>query len=259
MWKGLLSIISIAIVTAMVCLACDGIGGSSSRETRSGLGPRTASTPVFPPLDGPERTFRAEERTDYRELPEFQLPDPDRLPDPSDDEDGAEFRPPESSECPEDWEVLRRPLEGFQVCFPSEWEVDGHGYVSSGADDRWYALGLYRFGEDGHERAHVSIYMTTPYSQPVLYVSECDRAYKVRLDGLAAGLCPDHAGQFPEAKIIAYHVPRGDRDYFLNVVPMMEFDSEAGLYYLDSWSEKDLATGIDIVQSIQFTELPAAP
>ena len=118
---------------------------------------------------------------------------------------------------------------------------------------------MYRYGEDGHESAHVSIYMTTPYSPPAVYVSECEQAYQVKLDGLPASLCPDHAGEFPEAKVIAYHVRRGERDYFINVVPMVEYDSEAGLYHLNSSSEEDEAMGIRIVQSIQFTELPATP
>jgi hypothetical protein len=214
---------------------------------------------VAPPLEGAERTFRAQERTNYRELPEFQLPDPASLPSPSDDQDGPEFQPTETPDCPEDWEVLRRQAEGFEVCYPSDWQVDGHGYVSSGADDRWYSVGLYRFGEGGHERAHVSIYLTNPYSQPFMYVAECEKAYQVTLGGLPASLCPDHPGEFPEAKIIAYHVRQGERDYFVNVVPMVEYDSEARVYHLDSWSKGGEEVGIQIAQSVRFMEPVGTP
>ncbi len=263
MVRGLPLTIAFAAAVSLIGLACDGGGGSSTvgSPEATGAGSPTVvvePSPVFAPMEGPERTFRATERTNYRELPEFHLPDPATLPLPSADEDGPEFRPPETPTCPEGGQMLYRPSEGFQVCYPSGWRIGGHAFVTAGADDRWYALSLSRLGEDGRERAHVSIYVTNPYSQPFLYVADCQQAYQVKLDGRPASLCPDYPGEFPEAKIIAYHVRQEERDYFINVVPTFEYDSDAGRYR-DSWSKGDEAMGIQIAQSFQFMEPVDSP
>lgn len=263
MLRGLPFTVAVAAALSVVGLACDGGGGSSSGATPEATAtdsstPAVEPSPIFAPMEGPDRTFRAEEPTNYREFPQFALPDPASLPVPSADEDGPEFQPPESPSCPHDWEFLFRPVEGFQVCYPSDWQIAGHAYITGGVDERWYAVGLFRFGEDGRELAHVSIYVTSPYSQPFLYVTDCQQAYQVKLDGRLASLCPDHPGEFPEAKIIAYHARRGELDYFINVVPILEYDSDAGRYR-DSWSKEDEAVGIQIAQTFEFIELAESP
>lgn len=263
MVRGLPLTIAVAAAVSLVGVACDGGGGSSTGGTPEATAsdsptPAVEASPIFAPMEGPERTFRPEERTNYRELLEFHLPDPASLPLPSADEDGPEFHPPETPTCPGGGQMLFRPAEGFQVCYPGDWRIGGHAYVTAGVDDRWYAVSLSRFGEDGRERAHVSIYVTNPYSQPFLYVADCQQAYQVKLDGRPASLCPDHPGEFPEAKIIAYHVRQGERDYFINVVPVFEYDSDAGRYR-DSWSKEDEAMGIQIAQGFQFTESVGSP
>jgi hypothetical protein len=252
MAKALLLPLILATFAAVVALSACSDGAP---EVRPGPAPRTTETPVFPPLEGPERTFQAQGRTNYREHPDFQLPDPEDLPEPSGDQDGLEFHPPEKPECPDDWEVLSRPPEGFEICHPEEWAIDGHGLVTLGVDDRWYSVGFYLFGEDDRrERAHVSVYVTQPYSEPALFVKDCEQAYHVTLDGLPASLCPDFLGEFPEAKIIAYHVRRDDHDYFIQVVPLLEYDEEEG-GYLDTWPKDIEETGIRIAQSVHFIEI----
>ncbi len=209
------------------------------------------------PLEGPWRPFHSSERMNYREHPDFQLPDPADLP-PREDVDGLEFQLPDEPECPEDWERLVRPVEGFQICYPPDWTIEVHGYVSRGADDRWYDVGIYRMDPSGLPLIHVSVYVTSPYSQPFMYVAECEQAYRVTLNGVPASICPNFPGQPPEAKIIAYHVRKGDKDYFLNVVPRLEYDaSRQG--YLTRWSREDEETAIGIVQTFLFIEVNVIP
>ena len=78
-------------------------------------------------------------------MPEFQLPVPEDLPAPPEDATGPEFQPPAEPQCPAEWQELRRPAEGFEVCYPEGWSIEGHGYVSAGVEDRWYSVGLFLF------------------------------------------------------------------------------------------------------------------
>jgi hypothetical protein len=219
----------------------------------SGLSPSPTVRAIAPPLEGPSRGAAATERTNYRELPEFQLPVPEDLPAPPEGATGPEFQPPAEPQCPEDWQELVRPAEGFKICYPEGWSIEGHGYVSSGAEDRWYSLGLFLF-EDAAELAHVSIYVVNPYAKPITYTRDCDQAYRVTFARETAVLCPDYAGEFPEAKIIAYHVRKGDLDYYVNVVPQFQYDA-ASQIYLDTWSQDAEQTGIRIAHTFQFMEI----
>ena len=254
-----------AVLLVAVGAACGGSGGKDSVATPSPTGatpdegddvvPQVSPSALFPPLEGPERTFRPRERTNYREHPDFQFPDPNDLPAPSDAQQGREFRPPESPNCPEGWEVYARPDDGFRICHPSDWRVDSEGYVNVGVDDKWFSVGLFRYAADGRQSAHVSVYVSTPFSQPATYLIACDQAYQVVIDGMPASLCPDFPGESPEAKVIAYHIRRGIRDYFINVVPYFEFDSAAE-GYLTTWRQDDEETAIQIAHSFEFLELP---
>jgi hypothetical protein len=130
--------------------ACAGGGGAKPTPTAT-LGPGlvplplTAATPIGPPLEGPPLGPAASERTNYRDLAGFQLPAPQSLPEPPDSATGQEFRPPAEPRCPEDWRQLQRLTEGFKICHPETWSIQGNGYVSAGFEDRWYSLGLYLF------------------------------------------------------------------------------------------------------------------
>jgi hypothetical protein len=177
------------------------------------------------------------------------------LPEPGGDQDGPEFHPPETPTCPDDWELLDRPLEFFKICFPKDWQIDGHGYVTAGFDDRWYSVGLFNFLEDGSQSAHVSIYMLRPFSRPPqLFIKECDQAYRVVLDGQDAALCADVPGVFPEARIVHYFVSVDDRWTLINVVPYFEKDPETGAY-TDQFSEEDFQLAIQIAQTIDFYDI----
>ena len=211
---------------------------------------------ITPPLEGPARGPGATKRTNYRKLSEFRLPAPEDLPEPPDSATGPEFHPPAEPQCPKDWKKLERPAEGFRVCYPEGWSIEGHGYVSVGVEDRWYSLGLFLFQGDA-ELAHVSIYVINPYARPFTYTRDCDQAYRVTFAGEAAVLCADHPGQSPEAKIIAYHVRMGDLDYFINVVPRFQREADSGTY-LKTWSKDAEATGIEIAQTVQLME-PVTP
>ncbi len=267
-----LALIAVLAVVALVTAAC-GSGTGSQEDDVDSPGSPTASptddpaptltaipsTPtgsvIFPPFEGPTRSFRAEERINYREHPAFQFPNPEDLPVPPDELEGLEFHPPETPDCPLDLELLVRPSQGFRVCYPKEYKIDGHGYVTALVDDRWYSLGLFGLDQDDRESVHVSIYVTNAYSQPFTYVINCETAYQVTIDGQPATLCPDHPGEFPEVKIIAYHIRMGDLDYFIQVVPQFDFDDEAN-EYLTTWSQEAEETAIRIVHSFQFIEIP---
>ena len=258
-------LVLLAVAGGLLAAACGGGGGQETTPVPgttdtpatatpdSGLSPSPAARRISPPLEGASRGVAAAERTNYRDLKEFQLPVPEELPPPPEGVAGPEFQPPAEPQCPEDWQELVRPAEGFRVCYPEGWGIDGHGYVSSAAEDRWYSLGLFLF-QDTADAAHVSIYAVNPYAKPITYTRDCDQAYRVTFAGEPAALCPDHPSEFPEAKIIAYHVRRGDLDYYINVVPMFQYDATSQTY-LDTWSQDAEATGIRIAHTLQFTEL----
>ena len=245
-------------VLLVVGIACGG-GGQGSQAT-----PTVVPTPEFiaapspeterldPPFEGPPRDY-PKERTNYREEAAYQLPDPAFLPEPEDSE-RPEFQFPDPPECPEGWERMTRGLERFRICHPPDWTIEGHGYVTRGWDDRWYAVSFFRMDPEGVPLFHVSVYVTGPFSPPTTYVAQCDEAYRVTLSGAAASVCPDYPGELPEAKIIAYHLRDGDLDYFLNVVPRFPYDDERG-GYLTHWSKKDEETAFAILRSFELIEV----
>ena len=233
--------------------ATDTPAASATATSDSGLATSPADRRSGPPLEGASRGAAASERTNYRELDEFRLPEPEELPPPPEGATGPEFQPPVEPQCPEGWQELSRPAEGFRVCHPEGWSIDGHGYVSAGAEDRWYSLGLFLL-QDAAEVAHVSIYVVNPYAKPITYTRDCDQAYRVTFAGDPAALCPNQTGEFPEAKIIAYHVRRGDLDYYINIVPQFQYDATSQTY-LDNWSQDAEATGIRIAHTLQFMEI----
>jgi hypothetical protein len=215
--------------------------------------PTTVSRERTPPLEGPIQRLPTL-RTNYREDPDFQFPNPADLPIAGPDIEGAQVDHSSPSGCPVGWERLVRPREGFEICYPGDWIIDGHGYVTAGADDRWYSLGIFRLvGDDSVESAHVSVYVMGPYSRPFTYVLSCEKAYQVTLAGELASFCPDHPGEFPEVKIMAYHLRQGDRDYFIQVVPHFTW-SEQTKEYLDVWSKEDEETAIRIVHTLQLVD-----
>ena len=260
-------LVLLAVAGGLLAAAC---GGGEGRETTpvpaatdTPAAPTTATpeaevspfptAKLNPPLEGPSRGPSGTERTNYRELEEFQLPVPEDLPAPPKEATSPEFQPPLEPQCPEDWQEVVRIAEGFRVCYPESWSVEGSGHVYAGVEDRWFSLGLFLF-EDAAEVAHVSIYVINPYAKPITYTRDCDQAYRVTFAGEPASLCPDHPGEFPEAKIIAYHVRRGDLDYYINVVPKFEYDATSQTY-LDTWSQDAEVTGIRIAHTLQFMEL----
>lgn len=257
----------------MLLVACNG-GGDGSPSPGSAASPVPTTEPdstpeatpgatgtavqsdghlFTPPLEGPARGAAAQEETNYWELSEFQLPEPQDLPEPPEDADAPEFSPPAEAECPADWEELSRPGEKFSICYPEDWRIDGHGYVTAGVEERWYSVGMFLLDGDV-QKAHVSVYVISPYARPFTYTRDCEQSYRLTLAGEPAALCPDFPGEGPEARIIAYHVRRGERDYYVNVVPYFEFDEEEGTY-LDTVSEEAEATAIEIAHTFRFIGL----
>ncbi len=256
----------IALAAAMILAAAcggddSGSGGtpgaaiSGTATSPPGLAalPRPSIGPVTPPMEGPARPNAATTRTDYRGLADFSLPTPEDLQEPPSDADGAEFHPPSEPTCPEGWEILQRPIEGFQICYPEEWVIDGHGYVSAAAEERWYSVGFF-LRRDGAEVAHVSVYVVNPFAMPFTYTRDCKEAYRVMFAGEQAVLCPDLPGVLPEVKIITYHIRKGDLDYYVNVVPKFSYDFGAGRY-LDQWDKEAEAMAIQIAQTFQLTPI----
>ena len=254
--KKALSLSTLVLTMAAAVVACSGGDGLRPTVTPGTPPPDLA---FAPPFEGPERASVSQRRTNYREEPDFQLPSPDTLSEPPRGTSGPEFRPPEEPQCPQSWNTLSRPREGFSICYPDPWIIEGHGYVTAGADDRWYSVGLFLFDGD-LEAAHVSIYITNPYARPFLYTRECEQAYRVAFVGEPAVLCPDYPGVSSEARIIAYHLRRGDLDYFVNVVPHYEYDAQA-FRYLDAPAEEVEARAIQIAHTFNLIEItePSPP
>lgn len=247
--------LSVSVLTTATLLACSGGDGDNGDGPSPSPASPTAIQPdnlrnLFPPLEGPERPV-AREAVNYRQDAEFDLPDPADLPAlPS---GLSSLGPPEDPVCPDGWVNFERPLEAFRLCYPDPYVIEGHGFVTAGAEERWYAVGFFDF--DGEvELGHVSVYVTGPFSRPFLYVAECDQAYQVTIGGTAASVCPDYDGRGDE-KIIAYHVRVGDLDYFVNAVPA-QADASASL----TTGDEIESTLLQIVHSFELLEpLATAP
>lgn len=253
--KGAAALALLALIAATAAVACGGGGkGSSSGSATPAASGASSPTPVTPPLEGPPRTTVSQKRTNYRDDPNYQLPGPDGLPSGS-DQDGQIYHPPANPQCPQGWKTLERPTEGFTICYPDPWTIQGYGYVSAGFDDRWLSVGIFLYKGDA-QVAHVSVYVTNAYAQPFLYTKDCKQDYQVTFAGEQAVLCPDHPGVAPEVQISTYHIRKNDLDYFVNVVPHYDFDPASGKY-LDSWDKSAAATAVQIAQTFQFIPLVA--
>ena len=250
-----------AVISAMTLLgACGGDddgGGtpSSSASAGSSTPTGTPSDQIAPPLEGPDRGPAATERTDFRESEEWKLPSPDGVLPVPDDKKDAIYHPPSEPECAADWQSLVRPSEGFSICYPSDWQTAGYGYVTAGQEDRWFSVGLVKFTNDKRDEqdAHVSVYVIPRYARPMTYTRDCPLPYNLTFAGSPAVICPEFPGQGSEKYIVSYHIRRGDLDYFVQVVPYDGGSSDA----LDTAVEIAHTFKLIDVQTPQPTEAPA--
>lgn len=252
---------------ALLVAACggdddgNGDGGGNGTSTAS---PADSASPVdtdgadrpvdpfSPPLEGPGRGDPPSELTDFREEPDWQLPEPGNVPEPEGNEDPV-LNPPKEPVCPEDWERLRRPSEGFEICYPGGWAIDGHGYVNSQNEERWYSVGVFNAPdvEAGQQLAHVSVYVIPQFSRPFRYTIDCPQPYATTLSGEPAVVCPEFPPLHPEASIVSYHVFREDFDYFVNIATYYEWNENDG-EYTDEVNEEAAAMAIQIAHSFEF-------
>lgn len=244
-----LLVLAFLLLLASLSAVC---GGGSGDDDAKIATPTPSRGVLVPPLEGGDQPVGTSERTNFREHPEYQLPAPEDLPRPPDDTEGPEFYPPKEPECQEDWLQFSRSAEGFVICYPAGWEVDGAGYVTRPYQDRWYSGGVFLF-KDGVQAAHVSVYTFNNYSLPYDYTRDCQQPYAVTLAGQPAVLCPDYPGLFPEERIVSYHVRTEMFDYLVNAVPYFTYDADSGSYR-DS-VDSDLAQlAIEVAHSFQLTE-----
>jgi hypothetical protein len=257
--------LTLLVALAVACTSSGGGQGTPSGGTPSGntsgasppaLAPFATPRPFSPPLETAPEGPAVSGRVNYWEDPAWQLPKPGDLPEPPDTAEGAEYQPPAEPTCPEGWELHDRQTEQFKLCFPPDWQIDGHGYVSlANQDDRYYSVGFFDMLPNGLQRAHVSVYATVPFSQPSLIMQKCEQAYQVVLAGKAAALCPDFPGDVPEGRIIQYFIPLNYHFVFVTVVGYREYD-EATSSFKDSVYEDALQTAIQIAQTIEFYDSP---
>jgi hypothetical protein len=244
-----------ASLAAVVVLS--GCGGGDDGDTPSpsaGTSPDASGSPTQapgvrsgPPLEGPDRGPAATEKTDFREDPEWQLPEPGGL-SPAPEDDDPIFSPPEDPLCPEGWTQKDKPSNGFGICYPADWEILGEGYVTAGAEDRWYSIGLFLFpggDETADPLAHVSVYAIPSGARPMTYTRDCPKPYSIKFAGQDAVICPEFPDVAPREDFTSYHVRRGDTDYFIQVVPY-----EGG-------SEDDREMAIEIAHTFNLLEQPS--
>ena len=235
----------------LAAIGCTGSGGDGETPTASPQPLPTADPllTILPPLEGPapEITPRAG-RTNYWEHPDYQFPDLATLPDPPAEAEGAEFQPPQTPQCPEEWQRWQRTGEGFNICYPEEWQPAGVGYLTAGQNDRYYTVGFVLL-KDGVQAAHVSVYVMGSYSRPQELLLRCDEVYKVTISGQPAALCADAPRAYPEARIVQYWIPRENSWVFLNAVAYLDYDPDTDSYG-DSFSEENLDKAIEIAHSI---------
>lgn len=230
--------------------------GSDASPTIS-IAPTPGGDPLVPPLEGTEVGPPVTEMTDWREEPDWQMPEPEDVPAADDPEDPA-LNPPAEPTCPTDWILINRPTEGFTICYPPNWVVGSHGFVSSANESRWYSLGLFDFAdpENQIQRAHVSVYAFPQFARPVRYIIDCPDPLSVTLSGIPAVVCRDYPGLNPEANIISYHVYRGGLDFFLNIVSYYRYEDGE---YTDTVDQEALDTAIQVAQTVKFIPVVALP
>ncbi|MEX2390965.1 MAG: hypothetical protein WD904_05150 [Dehalococcoidia bacterium] len=242
-----LALAASALLIATACGDDDGGNTQTPSSKQASGSPGVPPTPaptldgLIPPLEGPPRDLAPVERTDFRELPEWQLPRPQGMPTPPADALRPEYAPPVEPECPDDWAKISRPTESFELCYPAPWVVGGHGYVSAGNEERWYSVGIVLF-DGAAQTAHVSVYAFPRFSRPVRYTIDCPQAYALTVAGHDAVLCPDYPPTPPETRLISYNILFQDIDYFVNVVSY------------EGAPDETLATAIAIAQTFRFLE-----
>jgi hypothetical protein len=261
-WRTAAAASLVVLVIAFTACGGDDDDGSTNNGSPTATGSTpviTPGDPVAPPLEGPGRGEAPTELTDYRELPEWQLPSPDEVPPPPQEEaDNRLFNAPAEPSCPDDWEVLARPTEGFKICHPGDWTIAGFGNVAQANEANWVSAGIFRFIDASQQGqlAHVSIYVIPQFARPFRYTIDCEQPYSVTFAGEPSVICPDFPGVSPEATIASYHVFRENLDYFVQIVPyFLEEDGEV----TDEIDEAAYETAIDIAHTFQFTPVAATP
>ena len=249
----------LAVVTLAGCgddddAPADGSGTPSASESA----PASATTPpnpVVPPMEGPDRQGGVTEETDFRADPAWRAPAPDDVPAADDPADPV-LNPPADPECPAEWTLIQRPVEGFQICHPADWTVAGHGYVSSANEAQWYSVGIFDFLDEtqAQQRAHVSIYVIPQFAQPFRYTLDCEAPLSLTFGGEPAVVCPDFPAESPEARIISYHAFREDLDYFVQVVPYFEYDADSDSY-TDELNQEAFDLALQIAHTFEFTPI----
>jgi hypothetical protein len=245
----------LALFAAGLSVACGGSGGDSSATPTVTQSAGATARLIAPPFEGPARA-RVLQREDFRQDADWQMPSPDNLPKPDDTTDPI-LNPPAPS-CPTDWQAIYRTPEGFSVCHPDAWAVDGEGYVSAANQDRWFSVGLFDFTDDSkqHRLAHVSVYAIPPFVEPFRYTIDCPEPKSVTFGGHAAVVCPSFPAVSPEARIISYHVAEGNMDYFVNIVTYFKYDASTGKYTNDT-DDDALNMAVQIADTFQLTQTPS--
>jgi hypothetical protein len=209
-------------------------------------------------MEGPQRAGFVGELEDFREDPAYKLPSPDEEPAPDDSSDPV-LNPPAEPSCPGASQLLDRITEGFNICYPSDWEIPANGYVSSTKEPRWYYVGIFKFPDNSqeHQLAHVSVYVLPKFVRPLTFTRDCPQAYRVTLAGEPAVVCPEFPPVSPEARIISYHVFREDFDYFVNIATYYQYDDAKG-EYTDKTDDAAFQAALQIVGSFHFTPVARA-
>jgi len=255
---------ALALVIAVACGDDDGgIGDSTSTPAATAPGGTGDASPlatptglIAPPLEGPALQPAPATRTDFREEPGWELPQVGDLTAPVDVEDPV-VNPPSDASCPAEWVEHSRLFQGFKICYPEDWTLTGNGYVNAANQDRWYSAGFFDFVSPTQEqqRAHVSVYVMSPFVRPVRYTIDCEEAFAITFAGEPAVVCPDFETSSPEARIVSYHVFQDELNYFVNVVGYFGYDADKGEYSDDIESTAfDLA--LTIAHTFQFQPLP---
>jgi hypothetical protein len=246
-------------VLPLAALACFAACGGSDDDSPSSNTPTPAASPnserSLPPFEGPRREA-AIERRDYRLDPDWALPSPAALPTPAAASDPVLH--PDEHDCPDDWQRLDRPAEGFLICHPPEWPVANAGYVTFPTEERWFGAGIFNFADEAraHELAHVSVYVIPQFARPFRYTIDCADPQRVSLAGQPAVVCASVPVTAPEARIVSYHVSQNNLDYFVNIATYYEFDTATNQYTARTSAEA-LATALEIVGTFQLSAVPS--
>ena len=249
LWKLISGCLLVFALIGVVACGGDDDDGASSTGSPT---PTVAPVPGGGVLEGPGRPGTVNEQTDFREDPNWQLPAPADIP-AADDGDDPIQNPPDEPVCPEGWAEHVRAREGFEICYPADWTIGGHGYNRSANEESWYSVGFFSYpvGDEENQLAHVSVYVVPQYTRPFRYTIDCPQPYSLEFAGEPAVVCPDFPPTEPEARISSYHVFRENLDYFVTVASYREWDAEAG-EYTDGVNQEAVDTAIQIAHSLTF-------